>query len=96
VSRNRQGLRRFVPGVAAMHHDAQLFNEWDETGKDAYPELEVWRFKLDLWLTCYAPGHKLWMKGALWWGYHVRRYPKPPPLDQDPVYQRLFGKDADA
>lgn len=52
-------------------------------------EIEVtWR---DRFVTS-RPVRPVW----LWWGYHVRRYPKPPPLDQDPVYQRLFGKDADA
>jgi hypothetical protein len=72
-----------------MRQDHQRINEWMEVSDDEYPETR--REKLDTWLICYAPGHDFWMKVSLWWGYHVRRYPKPPPLLDDPVYQKLFG-----
>jgi hypothetical protein len=62
----------------------------EATGIDYTP---TWRENLDLWATCFAPGHKLWMRVSLWWHYNVQGYPKPPPLDQDPVYQRLFPQD---
>ena len=42
-------------------------------------------------LTGYSH-HGWWDRLSIWWGYKSGRYPKPPPLDQDPVYQRLFGE----
>ena len=55
------------------------------------------RERFAFWFTYFWWPTKRWMpKVDLWWGYHVRRYPKPPPLDKDPVYQRLFGEGREA
>ena len=82
----------------AMRHDRAIVDEI--TGPvvidEYWTERQERRENVHTWIICYAPGHKAWMRVWLWWCRHVRRYPPPPPLDQDPVYKALFGKDADA
>lgn len=54
----------------------------------------TWWQKVSAWARFYWWPTKRWLpKVEAWWLYNVRRYPKPPPLDLDPVYQRLFGAD---
>jgi hypothetical protein len=55
-----------------------------------------WREKFCHWFVFEWWPTRRWMRHVwLWWGYHVRGYPKPPPLDQDPVFQALFGDGGD-
>lgn len=53
------------------------------------------REKVSSWVRFYWWPTRSWLpKVEASWLYHVRGYPKPPPLDQDPVYKRLFGTEA--
>lgn len=54
-----------------------------------YDEMTRWE-KTSMWLRFYWWPTRGWLpKVESWWLYNVRRYPPPPPLDEDPVYQRL-------
>lgn len=72
----------------AMRHDNELAKKVVPLHPDDEPSL--W-YDFTHWAEFYCPLTRRWMpKVSLWWHYNVRRYPKPPPLDQDRVYQRLF------
>jgi len=61
------------------------------------PLYKDWRFDVSLWLRYYWLPTRGWSaRLGSWWHYKVRRYPKPPPLALDRVYQRLFGGSDDA
>lgn len=73
---------------ANMLHDDRLTREVTHTD---FP-LSL-REHVEMWFTYYWWPTRRWMpKVSLWWAYHVRRYPKPPPLHEDPVFQRLFAE----
>jgi hypothetical protein len=71
-----------------MRHDnAELDKRMGCTGAD-YGETFWWR--LNHWFTYYWWPTKRWVpKLSLWWHYNVSRYPKPPPLELDPVAMAL-------
>lgn len=80
-----------------MRHDEALVEENfpPPEGDDPYPPMPRWE-RMQHWIMFYWPPTRGWTQRIwLWWGYHVHRYPKPPPLDQDPIYQRLFGEGRD-
>lgn len=73
----------------AMKHDKRMATELGHDDPDDYNDR---RFDVSLWLAYYWWPTRGWSaRLGSWWHYKVRRYPKPPPLDLDPVYQRLFG-----
>ena len=68
-----------------MEHDRALAGE-------VAPEVEPesWAWKFSLWLTYYWWPTRRWMPGlTLWWHHTVRRYPRRPPIEQDPVAMAL-------
>lgn len=80
---------------AGMRHDQRAAAEVSGGTVEDYPT--TWREDFTYWFTYYWWPTKRWMpKVSLWWGYHVHRFPKPPPLDKDAVYQRLFGPGSDS
>ena len=77
----------------AMKSDQRLAAELGHDDPDDPLYEDRW-FDVSLWLSYYwLPTRGWFARLASWWHYNVRRYPKPPPLDLDPVYQRLFGTD---
>jgi hypothetical protein len=72
----------------AMRHDqediAQAFSPEGPCKED------LW-WDICHWMTYYWWPTRRWMpKVSLWWGHHVRRFPQPPPFNEDPV-ARHFG-----
>lgn len=60
-----------------MRHDLVPLGGFDD---------ERLRYKLSMWFTYYWWPTRRWMpRLSLWWGYNVRRYPKPPPFVKDRI-----------
>lgn len=68
-------LSRVVNWCLGRGHWAVLAHDFDGPGQH---------------LTGYTR-HGWWDRLSIWWGYKSGRYPPLPPLEDDPVYQRLFG-----
>jgi hypothetical protein len=72
---------------------ARMRQDQESVNKD-FPvpdDCKDWRFDLSLWLCHYWKPTRGWgSKVSLWWGYHVRRFPKPPPFHADAI-ARHFG-----